>query len=321
MLWSMSRRLIGVGALFSLCSSACGPTWPHDVVNASDPGLEMRNPSAIDVLPMDLELWTAKTSHANPDAVRRDAEARIRATAVSALGDRGYGIDSMIDWDGQAAGAPMLSQPALLATMTSLATYGDTANRSPGRLPVPYLPARLGTADATLYVGGWAYLGDHHTSTGARIAKDIGIGLLTGVVVVAVVALVVASHGAGAGGFGSCCGGGGDVDHRGSAGPGAGPVGRAVHGSWIGDGGPVVAVRGVDAFGRAGELLTGHPDWAAEPGAPHTGASLMYLEMTLIDNRDGLVLWHAHQVFPANADSDDEVQRAARKLLASLPRH
>ena len=45
----------------------------------------------------------------------------------------------------------------------------------------------------------------------------------------------------------------------------------------------------------------------------------MYLEMTLVDNHTGLALWHAHQLFPANAASPEETARAARTMLALLP--
>jgi hypothetical protein len=45
----------------------------------------------------------------------------------------------------------------------------------------------------------------------------------------------------------------------------------------------------------------------------------MYLEMTLVDNRTGLTLWHAHQAFPAGADHPQDVTRVANMLLATMP--
>ncbi|HEX8115300.1 MAG TPA: hypothetical protein VF516_46555 [Kofleriaceae bacterium] len=45
----------------------------------------------------------------------------------------------------------------------------------------------------------------------------------------------------------------------------------------------------------------------------------MYLEATLIDNRTGLVVWHAHQTFPAQLDHADDTERVMRTLLAQLP--
>lgn len=52
---------------------------------------------------------------------------------------------------------------------------------------------------------------------------------------------------------------------------------------------------------------------------PEPGESRLYLEMTLVDNKTGRVLWHAHQTFPANATRPGDAERAARVLLASLP--
>ena len=83
---------------------------------------------------------------------------------------------------------------------------------------------------------------------------------------------------------------------------------------------PEIPVRTIDAFGRIG-LEMDHPDWQSTPNLPHTGNPQMYLEMTLVDNHNGLVLWHAHQVFPANAASPGDLTRAARTMLASLPAH
>ena len=43
------------------------------------------------------------------------------------------------------------------------------------------------------------------------------------------------------------------------------------------------------------------------------------LDMTLVDNRDGRVLWHVAQRFPASAASPADVTRAAQALLSTLP--
>jgi hypothetical protein len=45
----------------------------------------------------------------------------------------------------------------------------------------------------------------------------------------------------------------------------------------------------------------------------------MYLAMTLVDNHTGLVLWHAHQQFPADATSAADTARVARTVLQLLP--
>lgn len=45
----------------------------------------------------------------------------------------------------------------------------------------------------------------------------------------------------------------------------------------------------------------------------------MYLEMMLVENRGGRPVWHVHQELPASVASRQDVERAARTLLASLP--
>jgi hypothetical protein len=300
----------------------------------------------------------------------------------------------MLDWGGAANGAPAMAARALDATEASLSAYGAMAAASPaGHLPTPYLPARLGTvthADATLYVGGWAFVGhpEDHTT------RNVAIGLLLVVVVVAIVVLVVASkgrvggvglHGGGGGGGGGHFAGGGVHGGGGGGGVHAGTThisvghtavsnqsnGRTgggagfghVHGVGPGGGGghadfsidgrsredrdaqrvSVLALRtgrviehgppGVvddgadlayvaddtfDAFGRVATLIPVRPNYAAN--GQTSGPSELYLEMTLVDNLTGLAIWHAEQTFPAAANSREDVIRAARTMLATLPR-
>jgi len=79
----------------------------------------------------------------------------------------------------------------------------------------------------------------------------------------------------------------------------------------------------VDAFGRAAvDIALSMPDWEDDPELPHDGdQSQMYLEMTLVDNRTGLALWHAHQTFPAQLGHHEDTARAMRTMLALLPSH
>jgi hypothetical protein len=324
--------------------------------------------TTIDVLPMDVELWTSPNYGNSPEAIREGAESRLMSIAMSSIYERAYSLDTLIDWNGDGnGGGNVLDRDALAATVNTLAAYGTMASGQPGRIPIPHLPARLGTvtgADATLYVGGWAYVTPHHKSTGARVAEDIAIGILIAVAIVAVVVIVAAvakggggGHGGGGGGGGGHGGGGGGggggghggagafsagshtgVGHGGSSGTVGGPssgmragnggsnpgIGGAGHGPGargIGndDPDPNLALRTIDAFGRIGDDIDVHPDYAGSPDAAHGEDSKMYLEMTLVDNHDGVVLWHAHQTFPADASSPDDVDRAARALFASMP--
>ena len=78
----------------------------------------------------------------------------------------------------------------------------------------------------------------------------------------------------------------------------------------------------MDAFGRlAANVELPAPD-RGDDALPHDGdQSQLYLEATLIDNRTGLVAWHAHQAFPAQLGRAEDTARAMRTLLAQLPAH
>jgi len=77
----------------------------------------------------------------------------------------------------------------------------------------------------------------------------------------------------------------------------------------------------MDAMARTGthvEIYAGRPDYYRSR-APHKGRSAMLLEMTLVDNRSGRVLWHARQRFPASPARPEQVEKAVKRLLAALP--
>jgi hypothetical protein len=194
------------------------------------------------------------------------------------------------------------------------------------------LPARLGTttgSDATLFIGGWGYLTRQRANHGEGIAEAI----VAIVLVLTVVGLLIAAsdhshHGAtghshGGGGHASlphAPSGHGSLPHP-SGGHVAAPPSRALaHLHFLAHATRAVA-RTVDAFGRVAihASLAG-ADWEDDPSLPHDGRqSQLYLEMTLVDNRTGLTLWHAHQRFPASAERDDELDRAVDSLLDTLP--
>jgi hypothetical protein len=277
--------------------------------------------ATIDLLPLDLQLWAEPGYDVNLAELRSGTEVNLMNVALETLARRNYTVGAMIDWNGDFPGGNALAREDLIATVGALARYGAAAAAHPGQLPAPFLPARLGTttgADATLYVGGWAYVARHRGSTGEQIAEGIMIGLLI-VSVVAIVALVASgskspSHGHG---------------HRGSGGHVATEGGRvASHGAFTASRGiehihhgPSVAGGIVDAFGRTAiDIALASPDWGEDPALPHDGGeSQMYLEMTLVDNHTGFALWHAHQSFPASAASATDTARAARTMLSLLP--
>jgi hypothetical protein len=52
---------------------------------------------------------------------------------------------------------------------------------------------------------------------------------------------------------------------------------------------------------------------------PRSGGSRTYLEMTLVDNRTGRVLWHARQVFKANPGHPGDAHQVMKRMLDTLP--
>jgi hypothetical protein len=283
--------------------------------------------ATIDVLPLDLQMWAEPGFNGNLDTLRAGAEVNIMNVALDAMAKRNYTVGAMIDWNGNYPGGNALGRDDLLATVGSLGRYGAAAAQHPGELPVPFLPARLGTttgSDATLYVGGWSYVAKHRDSTGDQVVQGIVIGLLI-ISVVAIIAMATSSksspkHSKGKIGSGGHVGGGRHgVVTRGSftAGRGADHVRAA--GAFRRS--PSAASQLVDAFGHAAvDIALTTPDWGEDPNLPRSGSEpQMYLEMTLVDNRTGLALWHAHQIFPASAASSSETARVARTMLGQLP--
>jgi hypothetical protein len=296
-----------------------------------------RGVATVDVLPLDVQLWTHAKSRTSPEAQGEQFHALASGAVTAELSRRGYQVVAQMDWDGSyvlPGGAPAqaMTPETIEVTAHSLSGYGRAVAAMDDALPVPYLPHRLGTAtgaDATLYVGGWAYVGnDNRQSTGVKVAKGVAIGIL----IVAVIAVVIVAAGKGGGG-----GGGGVASGAGKVAAGAGrvavtagrvagrvtaPVMRGVARS-----GPQLmrgVLRTADAFGRAGggthlDIYAGRPAYFEEPGAPKSGRSRMHLEMTLIDNRTGLVLWHTGQTFPANGTRSKHVRDVVSRLMASLP--
>ena len=84
-----------------------------------------------------------------------------------------------------------------------------------------------------------------------------------------------------------------------------------------------------DAFGRSNTHIDIHfggsanyqrVDYYKKTQTPKKGKSQMYLEMTLIDNHSGNVLWHAQQYLPANGSKPAQIRKAMARMMASLPR-
>jgi hypothetical protein len=321
----------GIVAAVASCALlyGCATPWPQ-VVAKSDPAFAHRAQpiQKIDLLPIDLQLWVDDPDKRGAPAELRQAAEQELATAVLAgLHQKGYVDNAEIGWDGNYAAAdghpaPALDHDAVAATVESLSSYGTAASRA-DRLPVPYLPAHLGDAtggDATLYVGGWSFVGDNDADAG-----EIATYVVIGVVIVAAIVIIAIAASKSKGGDG-----GHTVDHRAGGGGGGGGAIAVSHVGHFGSGHtvdhrglpPMRAHHGGDAFGHSDTTLLyvdDRPDFYDDDGAPHDGHSQMYVEMTLVDNHTGLVLWHARQQFPASAARPAEIDRVVASLLATLP--
>lgn len=323
----------------------------------SDARFNSSAPASIDILPIDLEVWSHPDLNVNPDEVRLQAEGGMIASVTEQLFQRGYALGAVLDWQGGFVGAGGQVQTAyepnqLLNTIDALSSYGTATAVTPREMPPPFLPVRLGEvtgSQATLYVGGWGFVGKH-SSTGANIAK----GVLIAVAIVGVIVIIAALSKGGGDSLGKAADG--VAKGAGTAAKAAASAGRvalraAAHaGSAIVQVADAVArpgestVEGVldgvseiarisaevsvysgpqaDCFGRTEthlNLVRGRPEWSSAPDAKRSGGSAMYLEMTLVDNATGLVRWHAHQKFPANPKSPSDVRRAVRAMLKQLP--
>lgn len=337
--------------LAAVVTSGCASSWPK-VTAVSDARFNASAPPAsIDVLPVDLEVWTGSGIKDNPDDVRLKAESSIIGSATEQLFQRGYAVGAVLDWQGQFVGPggqlTYAYAPAeLLETIDALSSFGTAVEVTPREMPAPYLPVRLGErtgSEATLYIGGWGFAGKSQ-STGNAIAKGVLIAVAI-VGVVAILAILAKSDAGGkvldgaaktAGTAARVATSAGRVALRTAARAGNAvfEVARAgaelsadvqVTVADVGRSGDYVvaaAPPGSDVFGRTEthlNLVSGRPEWAQAPDAKHSGSSAMYLEMTLVDNRTGLVRWHAHQRFPANPRNPGNITRAVKAMLAAMP--
>ncbi|HEX3762065.1 MAG TPA: hypothetical protein VHW23_25365 [Kofleriaceae bacterium] len=281
--------------------------------------------TTVDVLPLDLQAWAEQGYGGDLEQVRSSGEASLMNQALDTLGARHYQVGAQIDWNGNSPAGTAMSREDLLATLGALAPYGDAVDDHPQPLPAPYLPARLGAttgADATLYLGGWAYVAR------PRQDDDVGQAILIALAVITVVAIVAIalshdhkSHDHHGRDHRSSHAGGSTASTVRSGPASSGRVAHDVHRTDLHPVGLHRAARAADAFGRlAVDIDLSAPDWSDDDELPHEGEQpQLYLEATLIDNRTGLVVWHAHQTFPAQLGSRDDTARAMRTLLAQLP--
>jgi hypothetical protein len=328
-------------ATLNLLAASCGgPQWPRTRAQVDQQfSRSARGVYTVDILPPDIQVWTHDGSAAAPEDLAARLDLEMRGAVVPTLARRGYQVLAQLEWDGSYLGhdgnvRQAMASEHLGVTAYSLSGYGHAVDAAQQGLLVPYLPHRLGRAtgaDTTLYIGGWAYVGKPYENKGAKIAKGIAIGLL----VVAVVAIVIIAL---------------DKGGKGIGGP-AGAVGKAAAGA--GRAATRVAVTAgramthalhpalrtsarvvprlardmldlADAFGHVDThvyIYGGRPSYYEDKRTPKKGHSRMLLEMTLVDNHTGMVLWHTRQLFPAHATRGAQVRKALASMLATLPAH
>lgn len=329
----------------ALLSGACGPAWPAVTASADPSFATGRRPvRTIDVLPIDVQIWSRPDKNPTPAAIAESFDGEVAGALPGLLARRGYQVVANLDWRGEyvsARGArrQALSPEEIAETAYALSGYGVAVSRSGDPGLVPFLPARLGArtgSDATLYIGGWAYAGKNPSSTGKKVL--IGVGIVLFIAVIAVVVVAAAKSHGGGGGLGKLGGAAKGVARAGGhvarvAGRVVGGVGRVALHVGRGAGRAMAEVaRGVDhiefhagdpdCFGRSSTHLDwypGRPDYYRQPGARHSGRSASMIEMTLIDNRSGLVLWHARQRFPASPEKPGQVRRVLESMVAAIP--
>lgn len=321
--------------MVNLVAAGCGgPRWPHTDAHVNSSFLRSAGSVyTIDVLPPDVQVWTHQGNKVPAEDLAAQFDAVTRSAVAMDLARRGYAVRAQLEWDGTVVtpdGTAHEAMPSdhLNVTAYSLSGYGHAVELAGQGLLVPYLPHRLGVntgADATLYVGGWAYVGKPPSNKGAKIAQGIVIGLLA-VVLIAVVLVVLDK---GANGIGKAAGSAGSAAAKASraatrvaltAGRTIAPVLRAP--ARFGPDIVRTMFDAADAFGHYGThvyIYGGRPSYYEDQNTPKNGRSRVLLEMTLVDNRTGLVLWHTREIFPVHAPDVRQVRRAYTSLLSTLP--
>ncbi|HUH00686.1 MAG TPA: hypothetical protein VML75_01750 [Kofleriaceae bacterium] len=326
----------------NLSLGACGRSWP-EVHGVADQAFadHQRPVESIDILPLDMQLWTDRSLGLDPEQVVVGLETRVSHAVSSIMEGSGYDVVAAMGWDGTyydagRARARAMEPAQIVDTNYVLSSYGRANVHAGGALVTPYLPHRLGEAtgsDATLYVGGWAYVGKDPTAlTTGKVIKGVLIGLL----IVAVIIVVVAAAKEGGSGVGGAARGAGNVAKgvgkvalhvaSGMARGAARAGGSVARGTLRATGrlAEAMAEASADGYGHTNTHIQisgggARPVYAEQQDSPRTGRSQMYVEMTLVDNRTGTTLWHARQRFLANASKPDQVQAVVRQMVASMP--
>lgn len=327
--------LIMMVAAAGLAVAGCGgPRWPsvrgiaskelgHDVVT-------------IDMLPIDIAV-TARPGYPQQGPVlEQQVAVAVGHDLLRVLGARGYEVVAPISWQGRYVAGDgrwhqVMPAAAVASTVASLSTYGraQASLSERGRLLVPFLPSRLGQktgSDATLYVGGRAYVGvdEEPDGTGEKVVKGIVIAAAVVVIAAAIIIGLKESGSDAASAVGNAAASAASAAGRAalSAGSAIARVGfrvtraMTIHADAVAH----ALYAGVDAFGHTHTHLAIHVASRPPPPVPEADApSSVLIEMTLVDNRTGRTLWHARQKFGANLARADHRHEVLRRMLGTLP--
>ncbi|MBI4511898.1 MAG: hypothetical protein HY698_19855 [Deltaproteobacteria bacterium] len=305
---------------------------------------------AVDLLPIDVEIAVHQDAEAQARMVADGFDRAATSAVATALGQRRYQVGAVISWDGQylaEGGALVLAHAPqeLEGTARALAEYGQAQARYPGELLAPSLPVRLGDktgSSATLYVGGFAYKGPEKSGNSALKKVLIGAAIVGAVIVLVKVlkgdgGQIVSTAGRAAAGAGRAAA---RVTHATVRGVGRATghllhgIGHAmspVHGdvyvnvnaNVVGSGPPpqttMATPPGASPAVAPPRPFPAEPAPPAERPRPRLDETHMLIEMTLVDNSSGQVLWHARQVFKADPSKPEHVSKVMKHMLASLP--
>ena len=334
--------------VLAMVAASCASSWPGPVRGQGSAAFLAGSHQirSIDILPADVQIWAHKRATTPEVQIGLAFDKSVASALPTMLNNRGYRVAANMGWNGSFINErgetwQAMTHDQVVETAWALSSFGDAVVRS-GRTDLdPHLPHRLGHvsgADATLYVGGWAYAGKKKTPTAVTVLKVAAI-VVVAVVVVVVIVASAKSSGKSSGKSASKSSSAFGKIARGAASGGkavgrvAGGIGRAAltvtrTGAQI----MLETARNIDTihlsvgdpdyFGRSNthfQVASERPDHYADKATPTSGESASMLEMTLVDNRTGEVLWHARQRFPANPKKSVDVAKMLAKMTAALP--
>ncbi len=280
-------------------------------------------PARIAVLPPDVFMIRDVYGDNDPQASAALGQAVTDETATflgEELRQRGYGVDFSARWEGVRGrhGDLLVSDAELGGMANAVLRFGNSwAAESAGpigepRFVAPDLAYKIGTAtesDALLYVN----IKGVSVSSGKRTAQLVGVALFALVIVGIVLLMFADAKGGQGGGRGGPSGGAVSAGPRGVS---SASMATSRAAPRYGDG-PHFNV-GVGIFVPIYGPMHTHDGQVADED-PAFASDDVRVSATLINARDGRVLWHLRDDVGADAAKPADVQMVVRRLLSHLP--